>query len=720
MIKLHMETCRLAALIGTVGIAIGSSRAVAEEPMAMGFVDAGRTVLGIQYAAAGGFAIADLDGDGIDDLAFTGTQGKAVLFVSGKLPDNSVGFKQVLTLPDTGGVSRVLSAQVAGTRHIIVVGGDGTVLDFSGWPLHVTNSFKVTPSITAVAGPLYADNADALVTLTTEHVSAYALDTGTQLWTYDFTGGVDIALAQLDADPALEVIISAEASRVIDGATQATDWQYSGEFGFELATGHLQGDESTQFLGTIGSGFTVFNGFPWAPLWSDNAFSPGIAALATVDLDHNFHDVILEGDAQWGAVHAIDSTTHQLRFTINHSSWGINAVGGADLDGDGVPEIVFASSVSYGSPSIDAVDSKTGSSRWSFASQDGVFSPVAYGDVDGDGQQELVVANYGSLSYASPSRIEVFDAVTHVLKWQSPLPTLGGYDPYSIAPRKVVLRPHVGTTGMDIILAGNSSYDGKIVWIDGVSHTVKFQVYTYGAGGPLVSRDVMDATLVDYDNDGAADLAVASATNNTGAGDAQLHVFSGTDGHVLWASPTMISHWPSVSNVLVTGSSADSSGQLVAVLNNGLVAYNIQDPTSTWTLLAAADGAAYIPDGADGSAFALFQQSGAVTFYAATDRSYRHAISLPSPLYALASLDGTDANLIASSASTMSYVDGVTGTLRARTSVLASSLGYGNNVAMLALGPSAWRVAGGDVVGVNQYLLQMTNDRLMANGFEAN
>jgi len=700
-------------------LCFGATGAFADEPMSMGFVEAGRAVLGLYWAAPGGFAVADLDGDGVDDVAFTGTNGSTSLFVVGQLANKSIGFKQVVAFSAAGGLARVVSATVGGFQHLFVVGADGTVVDYSGWPLKQVSSFHIAPANVAVAGPLYGD-ADALVTLTADHVYAYALDTGEQLWSYEFIGGVALALAQLDADPALEVIISADASRVIDGATQATDWQYSGAFGYSLATGHLAGDETTQFLGSSGPEFTVFGSYPWQPLWSASAgaYPSGVGALATADLDHNHHDVVLEGDSQSGVVHAYDSTTHQLRFTINYSYSGVTAIAAPDVDGDGIHNIVFASAVSYAQPSVEVVDSSTGEFKWSFESQDGVFSPIAYGDVDGDGKQDLVVANYSVLSYADPSRVEVFDAATGELKWQSPASGLNTADPYYIVVRKIVLRPHAHDAAMDIILAGHSSYDGKVVWIDGATHAVKFQVYTYGYGGPLVDRYVIDAALVDYDNDGTADLVVATV-GPFGAGDGRLTVFSGIDGHTLWTSPP-ITGAPSIKNVLVTGSPADESGQLVAVLEDGLVGYNIKDPALTWSLLAALDGAVYIPDGVDGAEFAVFLQGGAVTFYAAADRTYLRAFTLPAPLNALTSLDGTPRNLLAASSETLTYADGTLGSLLARTPSLGSNLGQGNQLAATLAAPSAWRVAAGNNFGVYQYRLEMTFDRLFESGFDSN
>src|SRR3569623_1120512 len=138
-------------------------------------------------------------------------------------------------LPDSGGSSRVLRADVYGGVHILTVSKSGVVRDFANWPLTQVGTFTVPSEVfAAAAGDLYGNGGRNLVVLASNHLYAYSVGTGTLLWSYALASAYDMTLAQLDADPALEVVVNSYQAMVIDGATQATDWQYDGDFGYLL------------------------------------------------------------------------------------------------------------------------------------------------------------------------------------------------------------------------------------------------------------------------------------------------------------------------------------------------------------------------------------------------------------------------------------------------------------------------------------------------------
>ena len=195
-----------------------------------------------------------------------------------------------------------------------------------------------------------------------------------------------------------------------------------------------------------------------------------VSALATARIEQSGRDVILEVEAQWGAVHVIDAGTHQERFQIPNPGWGVNAMVARDIDGDTIPDIAFAATASYREASMELVDSVSGDVKWSFTPQYGVFSAVALGDVDGDGQQEMIVAGNNGNNYAP---IEIYDETTGALEWQSPLSIGNANDPFYISTARILFSPHLMDDAEDIILAGTSIYDGRITVIDGLTHNVK-------------------------------------------------------------------------------------------------------------------------------------------------------------------------------------------------------------------------------------------------------
>jgi len=717
MTKLKRARSACLALIAYAGL---SSAAHAGQ---LEFFKVAQDILRIDLPGSARLVHADVDGDGLQDVIFCGVAGSPALFVLGRLQDGSIGLKQTEFVPETGDVVRVLSATVDNALHVYLVANDGVVRDFSGWPLQQRSQFSVPVNVNAAAiGDLYGNGNSNLVLLAgSNHLYAYALESGTQLWSYAVDYAYDLVLAQLDGDPALEIVLNSPTGLVIDGATQATDWQYGSAFGYALATGNFNGDSSSQFVAAGNSNFSVYSGAPWSPLWTAGNSPDGIAGIATANFDSNGYDVIMYGDAQNGAVHVFDSATHQERFQITNAGSDVHGIAAADLDGDSVPEIAFTSMKSYADWQIKIVDSVSRQLKWSLVSQQGTFSPVAIGDVDGDGQPEMVVANTAQSAYG-PGTIEILDAATGALKWQSPSAAGNGNNPFYMSAARVLLVPHQNDSAQDIVLAGYATYDGRITVIDGATHDVKLNIYSYSSG-PMSSYYVEDAALLDYDNDGILDIAVAlqwSASGNA----AQLQVFSGTDGHQLWASEQMNTGagLGPIRGLVATGSGADPGSLLIAVLPAGLRAYGIQSKSLAWTLAGPADGAIVLPPGAAGDGrihaaqVAVFQHSGAVSVYDLASQQVRRNLTLPAPLNALLLLDGNTLQALAAAGNSLKLVDLQGGTVLASSPYLGAGLASGNNLAAATAGNSRWDIASGNMFGVFHHRLEV--DEIFAGGFE--
>jgi hypothetical protein len=683
------------------------------------FTEIGRDILGMGRIAQSHFAIADVDNDGLADVVFTGDVFNPALLAIGRRADGSIGFKQILPLPYSyGTIVRVLTAQVAGITHIYLVADDGTVDDYAGWPLAKSTSFAVHATVSsAVTTQLYGDGSNQLLVLTADHLYAYALDTRQPLWNYAISGASDLVVAQLDADGEQEVVLNSSPGLVIDSLTRTVDWQYSSSSFAALATGHLLGDGTTQFMAVAPpsySAFTVYGGSPPSPMWSAGNYSGGIAALTAADIDNNGREVVVEADSQWGTVNVFDPTTHQQRFSISKAGSGINALAAPDLDGDHVPEIIFAVTYPTGDAGIVIANGTTGQTKWSYIPHDARFSRVAIGDVDGDGAQELVVADYG---WTSRGGVEIFDFASGALKWQSQLTTANGYDPFEISTSRILLVPHANGIGQDIVLAGTMFYDGKITVLDGVTHNATLLTGQPGFV-PLYGRAVVDATLVDFDNDGTLDFAVATAPTNTSVSGAELLVFSGKDGQLLWTSPPITSSGSTILSVIASGPATSPSSELIAVQTNDMVAYNMQTHALDWTLPVVADGATFIPsssrnaENSRDAEIAVFQTTGTIRFYDAATHASLRILAVPPPLNAVQPLDAR--HLLVASGNALAVLDSYDPAIPACTNYLGYFLGDGNRLAASSMGGGQWLVASGNQM-VFRHLLSI--DAVFADSF---
>ena len=656
---------------------------------------------------------------------------KRVRIVVAKTVTDSLGFKAALITADTSdgsaynyGEARVLAWNRAPGTQIVTVSRQGMARIYAGWPLAEQDRFAVAgDAVSAAIGDVDGDGSDDLVVLSQDGLHAYALDNGTEEWSKAVSGGSDVALAQLDSDPALEIIIAGPTpGLVLDGATRATDWSYIDGFGAKLATGVFASGGATQWVGAAGwYSFTVFGANPWSPLWD---YSPDldIGAIATGDLDGSGVDSILYGDGQWGDVHVINPATHQERLSVNNGGYSVTAIAVGDVDGDGTPDIAFSSGTAgSGSVALTIADARTGASLWTYTPAPGPYQATAIGDVDGDGRNEVVAAsNDGTYD----TRIAVFDEISGVREWQSPGSVNSADDPFAIGVRAITLLPHPDQSGMDIVLAGDGSYYGKIIVLDGVSKSVKQQIGYYQS--PLLeSRSITGLAVMDYDHDGTADYVVSTQPASTGASGAKLEVISGANGDLLWESVAMGSGFSNINDVFVIPSEAPGGpSELVAVLPDSLRAYNSNTQLLDWVLAASNDGARYIDAGLNGPELMLYQHSGAISFYDAATQAYLRAFATASPLAGVTVLQGDARTLLVAADQKLSLVDGSDGSILASSKALgalAGSSGYGQSYSRpsaVPVGASAWHVA----LPARAALWRMrldASDRIFDNGFES-
>ena len=160
--SLRKQACFWATLVLSLG-----NVCVANTPANPAFSEQWRNILGADSTAASGIAVADVTGDGKPDMVFTGNRnGTSILFVLSQQADQSIGISQALVLPDTTGIVKVLSATIGGSAHVFTLAADGTLRDFSGWPLAEQDKFTVAANATSAAiGDLDGGGSASLVVL---------------------------------------------------------------------------------------------------------------------------------------------------------------------------------------------------------------------------------------------------------------------------------------------------------------------------------------------------------------------------------------------------------------------------------------------------------------------------------------------------------------------------------------------------------------------------
>lgn len=654
-----------------------------------------------------GWVRADLTGDGVPELIVDGT-------VEGILPGSYTALI-ALDAAEQGAVRRTSSILISGSQphlpnkllawrsaageRIVTITRPGTVVVHAGFPMREERRFDCITAVSSAAiGDIDGDGVDELVTGIFDSINVYSLATGQWLRSHQVYGVTDIALAQLDADPALEMILGGTMpGLIVDGATFATDWSYVDGFGASIVVGKLGGQGMLRWAGNVQSRFSVFQTDPWSPLWSAPG---GFSHIAAIE-DPGGNELV--SVVSWpDAIEVYDATTRQLRFRIPEPSPGliVNATAGFDVDADGVSEIAIAAG-RFGhdtqAAAIAFADAADGSYRWQWNPARGAYTTAAWGDIDGDGRDELVTAAQLA-SAGSGGNLEIFDADSDRSEWRSPLMPSYSDDFLQLSTSRVQLRRRAAE-GRDIVLVGQTGTErsSHLIVVDGVTRTISFDRF----GG--FSENFVDLVLIAR-ADGSVDdfgLAVASETNAFSV----LQRRSGGDGALLWESPHMFGR---IHQVLHVPAAGESAGELVAVMLSGLYAYDAANGTERWTLPVENVGTAYIEAGVGGAELAVFSDSGNLAFYDASTRALLRQVALPGRIGAVTALGGDVRQMIVAADGRLNLLDGATGQIHARSEPIAEFPWRSGHIAARRLSGDVWQLASGTSAALYRHRLELS------------
>jgi hypothetical protein len=316
---------------------------------------------------AGALAVADLDGDGDEEILIGSFKGIFELAKSG------AAYVQVWAHPFGDG-SRDVSAVVAKD-----IGGDGKAEIFFAADDTITRLDGVSRRQAAVyssdtpffcwdiaIADLTGDGDEELVCVGSNVDSPFedegrivVLDAETlePLWeSPELQVGRTVAIGNVDADAALEIV--ACGGLVFDGATLTNQWSYSEAFGQVVATGDLDNDGVEEIVGMNGgAALRGFNATLKSPIW--DLQSSDLDALHVGNIDGDPAAEVIVGDGQWGNVTAYDyvTATNSLNeaWHIQNPDHGVTSIATGDVDNDGKIEIVWGSGATSSGADVFAV-----------------------------------------------------------------------------------------------------------------------------------------------------------------------------------------------------------------------------------------------------------------------------------------------------------------------------------------------------------------------------
>jgi hypothetical protein len=666
------------------------------------FVERGRETPHIGSMGASQLSAADLDGDGRADLVYTGVSGRTFLQVLGWTP---AGYRHKQTVILERPVVRTMLVPGI-SPGVLVLYDNGLAEEFRGWPLARVSSFATVPAARAgFVGDVDGDGGLELLVAGFSSTSAYDLEDGALRWTVP-AGGPDVTAAQLDLDPALEVVIGG-TNLVIDGDSLAVDWSNPASFGIAFETGRFGAGGTVQLASRAQDAtVTLYRASPWGSAWSYGTTGEA-RAMRAADVDGDGRDEIIQGLSHIDrAVSVIDTASRVERFrmpTIPNALYP-NSIASGQMDNDAVAEIAFT----HTGDALRISNTAAGV-ELDRVSRNGEHRIVTRGDVDADGNDELVVATTGT----TIGTVQIVDANDGRVEWLSP-PSMFAGDPSQIDHRRVLLTQVDADPALEIVLAGTSWGDGRIVVMDGATHLTQLQIGTSSAG-PMDDQYVVDAVLQDVTGDGSDEIVVATRSNDSVS--ARLVGFS-----LEFASPPLLDSGPitaggtGLSGLVAVQSDADSARELVLVRGGSLVAIDPVTLTVDWTLAEAAAGATLVETGVAGAELCVFRNDGRLRCFDTNTRVLLRDLAFAAPVRAVTALDGDIRSLLISAGDRMRRVDGVTGVELDATEYLGPNLAGGNGIAVSG-SANDYAIVVGSEVGYFYYTLGVP-DRMFSDGFE--
>jgi hypothetical protein len=512
----------LALVAGELLIALSLSPVQARASAAWSFVP--------PTAARRGPQVGDLDGDGIDELIVDSVAGNAGL----PSPPHAVSVWAYSAQAAENGLTETAARVEREPVQVLVVhdapGFPGaSVLVEASVETHLLRGTDLADAATypACDGPiLYAGDLEGdgrlegIVGLY-QAMEICDVATGAPLrWIETDANVGDIAVGQLDDDPALEIAIGGNPLRVFDAASLEIEWSYAGGAGSRpyLDAAAFGSDARFAFRGVAGEGVLVAT----HPLRVDHVIAAPAndlpAAYELVDTDGDGASELLRiEDGGYRALDVLDPGTGQLIYSIEsaHSGGGGTGLVSLATAGSGATNrLVWLDGQDAGwtqPSSLFTVEARPGATP-SVQGPESHFS-MAVGDVDGDGADEVAVA---SLTGDQPAiaKLRALDRETGAEKWvaygdqteQAPVVAIAGGN--STRPPRIFM-----TEGT------------KIAVFDGVSRT---ELSTMDEQNPaLVFSNLFTLRSSDVDADGDVDLVAA----DIGMG---IYVLDPTTGAIKW------------------------------------------------------------------------------------------------------------------------------------------------------------------------------------------
>lgn len=494
------------------------------QPIDVGWV---WTTPGYDLGAAG-IAVSDFDGDGRDDLHLSSRGGTYYGDPYGYWhewqPEGSLVRQRWSSLFYEEGIQRLVATRSPENRFILVSGSELLVFFGTGHELERTIVTDY-PSITdLVAEDLDGDGDLELALCDEDNLYVRSFTTGVESARRYGFGCTQVLSGQLDADPAMELVLvgNAVGGIVLDGASLGIQWVDLAGFGARATLADVDSDGNVEIIHyrADDNDLVAVEPGPSAAHWEIEGCSPEYLDSTDIDGDGDREVLAYDGNV-FGGLAAIDEATG-VPLWILELGFEPRAVAAGDFHGDDVPGLAVVGSDDYYGESNDVFvfDLSTLLPRSRTPALSSQLATFVVGDLDGDSAPDLVAA-FGGVGYGSEaSRLAYFDILDRRLDWVEPVDRSTHH--LALGQADVDPQPEICRT--------SSGYysERSVRCEDSLTHVVQWEVEFQSEDSP--------GQVAFLDLDGSAPSEVAVPTD-----DGFVYAFEGLSGWLRWASPASAS-----------------------------------------------------------------------------------------------------------------------------------------------------------------------------------
>lgn len=524
-----------------------------------------RATFGVGIGATG-LTVADLDANGTQEvIAAAGASGFAANTFWYVVSRQGSGYAQSwVSVPTSSSIHSLRVAQVdadAPLEVLVGIGNQVQVYDGSTKVLQQTITLPTSAPKGLTVADVDTDGNLELAFCDSSKLYLVDLATGAVEYTGTAQGGKDVAVANVDGDAALELIVAngTAAGLVVDGLSRTVQWSNASGFGDFVRAGDLDGDGLAEIVAgfTWTTGLRVYNGDTQTLVYSVPVSN--LAAVRIADVEGDGALELLYGDAQWGSVHVLTGSTGVKKWSLSNPEHGVTDIAVGNVDEDGAREILWgAGYTSTGEDHLYVADAVTRTRDWESQDISGPFYALSAGDVDADGSTELLYGSFESDSGYGDGLFFIHDGTTKALEYQSGQPTGTNWTGlWRIRSANVDADPQ-----HEVFITSSQTYDGLIICYDGLTHAEQWRVR-------LTAVSIRGMQLADVDGDGALEVVASVGIETTGAPGAFVYVYDAATGALEWQSPALSGSWQNLSLLRVADVDADAAQEIIVAHHGG-------------------------------------------------------------------------------------------------------------------------------------------------------